>query len=108
MKPDLLESADEGEADFFRVFCQMDCPHTSSIIGLRVMGPGKENDAFTLPRSHYRGFSVIKVCTTCKQQIQQGQPVTVIYKGHQVSVNQAKHDVRTKSDTDHSEPSRPS
>ena len=36
MKPGLLELADEGEADFFKVFCQMDCPHTSSIMQLSV------------------------------------------------------------------------
>jgi hypothetical protein len=72
------------------------------------MGPGSDNDTFTLPGSHYRGFAVIKVCTACKEQIEQGHPVTVIYKGHQVSVNQAKHDVRMESDTDHSEPSQPS
>jgi hypothetical protein len=72
------------------------------------MGPGSDNDTFTLPGSHYRGFAVIKVCAACKEQIQQGQPVTVIYKGHEVYVNQAKCDVRTESDTDHSKTSRPS
>jgi hypothetical protein len=34
MKPSLLELVDEGEADFFKVFCLMDYLHTLSIIRL--------------------------------------------------------------------------
>jgi hypothetical protein len=37
MKPGLLESADGGEADFFKVFRQTDFPHTSSVIWLSVL-----------------------------------------------------------------------
>ena len=50
-------------------------------------GPGKENDTFTLPGSHYRGFPIVKICTDCKERIQKGAAVTVIYKGNTMRVN---------------------
>lgn len=43
-------------------------------------GPGESPDTFSLLGSHYRGFSVIKICDTCKQNAQAGIPLEFIHK----------------------------
>jgi hypothetical protein len=45
-------------------------------------GPDEDHkQAFMLPGSHYRGFSVVKVCDCCKERIQNGEAVEVKYRG---------------------------
>src|SRR5712692_8231990 len=46
-------------------------------------GPDETPESFQLVGSHYRGFPVIKVCSTCKSAFQTGDfVVRFTYKGH--------------------------
>lgn len=46
-------------------------------------GPGTTPNSFQLLGSHYRGFPVVKVCSTCKSAFQTGDfVVRFTYKGH--------------------------
>ena len=46
-------------------------------------GPDETPDSFQLLGSHYRGFPVVKVCSTCKSAFQTGDFVVRFpYKGH--------------------------
>ena len=46
-------------------------------------GPDETPESFQLLGSHYRGFPVIKVCSTCKSAFQTGDfVVRFTYKGH--------------------------
>src|SRR5260370_3422968 len=46
-------------------------------------GPDKTPESFQLLVSHYRGFPIVKVCSTCKLAFQTGDfVVRFTYKGH--------------------------
>jgi hypothetical protein len=52
------------------------------------LGPGKDNDTFMLPGHHYRGFPVLGICDSCKQNIARGGEVKYTYKGQQYIANE--------------------
>lgn len=61
--------------------CQC-CKEEEASWSWQPFGPGEDtNTAFVLPGNHYRGFPVIKVCSTCKDAFTSGDfEVEFVYK----------------------------
>lgn len=78
--------------------CQV-CRDDQATWAWQPFGPNDTPDSFTLLGNHYRGFTVIKVCDSCKRQFQRGSALVftyqyVLYKITKVS--RERHDL-TKS-----------
>ena len=44
-------------------------------------GPAETVASFTLPGSHYRGFVAVRICDSCKEAIERGEPREFTYRG---------------------------
>lgn len=62
--------------------CQI-CKEQEVAYAWQPFGPNETPDSYTLIGSHYRGFPVIKACSSCKMAFQSGDfPVKFEYQGH--------------------------
>lgn len=52
--------------------CAVCNENVESVWSWQPFGPDDPPGSFTLPSFHYRGFPVIKVCASCKEEIQRG------------------------------------
>ena len=59
--------------------CQI-CKTHKSEWSWQPFGPDESPLSFTTPGSHYRGFTVVKICDACKQNLESGKPVEFIHK----------------------------
>lgn len=60
--------------------CQI-CRHKEAINAWQPFGPGPTPKTFTVLGHHYRGFPVIKVCESCKNDLKAGIPCDFELKG---------------------------
>lgn len=56
------------------------CRENEATWAWQPFGPNDTPDSFTLPGSHYRGFAVVKVCDSCKVEIQDRKSLYFSYK----------------------------
>jgi hypothetical protein len=62
--------------------CQV-CKQEEATWAWQPFGPGETANEYTLPGNHYRGFPIIKVGESCKNDFEKGDfPVRFTYKGH--------------------------